>query len=97
MAAKPEAKLHYNKNALLADYNQTFTMFMKVLMVGIGGALVYFLVFVVYLGGTGHTPSTTYVQAFGSRITTDYKGTKLPMFEDPSKAEQFINNQPKAK
>lgn len=85
-----ETKLHYNKKALLDDYQATYGIFMKTLMIGIGGALVYFFIFVVYLGGWSHTPAADYVHTFGSRIQYDYSGQKLPMYEDPAKAEKFL-------
>ena len=84
-ASAPTAeKLHYNKTALLADYSSTYSMFMKTLAIGIGGALVYFFILAVYLGGWGHTKSDDYVRAFGTRIDYGYSGLRLPEFDDPS-------------
>lgn len=83
-ATHTEPKLHYNKKELLADYTQTYSVFMKMLAIGIGGALVYFFILIVYLGGWGHTRGTDYVREFGDRIQYDYKGLRLPEYDDPS-------------
>ena len=83
-AAHADPKLHYNKEELHADYTQTYGIFMKMLAVGIGGALVYFFILIVYLGGWGHTPGDDYVREFGDRIQYDYKGLRLPQYDDPS-------------
>ncbi|RYG59912.1 MAG: hypothetical protein EON60_08990 [Alphaproteobacteria bacterium] len=76
--------LHYNKDDLHADYTQTYGMFLKMLAIGIAGALVYFFIMIVYLGAIGHTPGDDYVREFGSRIQYDYKGLRLPQYDDPS-------------
>lgn len=76
--------LHYNKDEVLADYTATYGVFMKMLAIGIGGALVYFFIMIVYLGAIGHTPGDDYVREFGSRIQYDYKGLRLPQYDDPS-------------
>ncbi len=81
---KLHEKLHYNKAALHADYTQTYAVFMKMLIIGIGGALVYFFILITYLGGPGHTRGTDYVREFGTRIQYDYKGLRLPEYDDPS-------------
>jgi hypothetical protein len=91
----PHSTLHYNKTELLKDYQHTYAWFMKVGALGVLGAIAYFFALAVYLGGRAHTHSDTFVQDFGSRITYDYAGTKLPMFEDPSKAKAFIKDRPK--
>jgi len=87
-AAKHHAsgELHYDKNKVLKGYQQTFSMFMKALIIGVGGAVIYFFGVLIYLGLYGHTHTDSYVQEFGSRIQYEYKGTKLPMYEDPSLA-----------
>lgn len=77
-------KLHYDKTKLLADYHATFAMFIKALAIAVGGVLLYFFVFVVYLGGWSHTPAKPFVEEFGSRIEYDYHGTKLPEFGGPA-------------
>ncbi len=76
--------LHYNKDDVLADYTATYGIFMKMLVIGIGGALVYFFIMIVYLGAIGHTPGDDYVREFGTRIQYDYKGLRLPQYDDPS-------------
>ena len=81
------AKLHYDKDALHEDYRQTYGLLMKALIVGVGGALLYFLVYVVYLGGWSHTPSTDYALKFNDRYPQDYKGLKLPEFGGPAAPE----------
>jgi hypothetical protein len=83
-AAANTPGLHYNKDEVLADYTATYGVFMKMLIIGIGGALVYFFILIVYLGGVGHTPGDDYVRAFGTRIDYDYKGLRLPQYDDPS-------------
>ena len=70
--------LHYSRDDLHADYTQTYGVFMKMLAIGIGGALVYFFAMIIYLGALGHTPGDDYVREFGSRIQYDYKGLRLP-------------------
>ena len=76
--------LHYDEAALHADYRQVFGWLMKTLFIGVFGALVYFFVFMVYLGGWSHTPSTDYAKAFNERYPIDYKGLKLPEFGGPT-------------
>ena len=76
--------LHYNKQDLHADYTQTYKAFMAALAVGIVGALVYFFGMIIYLGAKGHTPTDDYVREFGSRIQYEYKGLRLPEYDDPS-------------
>lgn len=78
--------LHYNKEELLEGYRGTFSMFMKTLMIGVGGAVLYFFFVILYLGAYGHSHTDNYIKEFGTRIQYDYKGTKLPMYEDPSLA-----------
>jgi hypothetical protein len=92
VAPKPDhhsqaPQLHYDKEALLAEYRSTFSMFIRALMVAVGGAIIVFFVFIVYLGGIGHTPPKPFVDEFGGRIEYEYKGTKLPMFGGPDKPE----------
>lgn len=80
----PTPGLHYNKDDLHADYTKTYSAFMKALAIGVLGALVYFFVMIIYLGARGHTPTDDYVREFGSRIQYDYKGLRLPEYDDPS-------------
>ena len=77
-AAAP--KLHYDKAALLADYQSTFHIFMKALAICVGSVLLYFLVFVVYLGGYSHTPHTPAFEQFKDRFEIEYDGLKLPFY-----------------
>lgn len=74
--------LHYDKAALLNEYDDTYNMFMKALAFIIGGVLVYFFIFVVYLGGISHTKHTPFVKHFGDRIdySVEYEGLKLPIY-----------------
>lgn len=74
--------LHYDKEALLREYDGTYDMFMKALAFIIGGVLIYFFVFVVYLGGTSHTKHAPFVEKFGDRIdySGEYEGLKLPIY-----------------
>ncbi len=86
--------LHYNKAELEKDYTNTYHMFMKAGAIGVVGAIIYFFAMVVYLGGWSHTHSDDFVRDFGDRITIEYGGKKLPMFEDPSLAAQTANHRP---
>jgi hypothetical protein len=91
--AKPVAPadgLHYSKDDLHADYTRTYGAFMKALAIGIFGALLYFFVMIIYLGAWGHTPTDDYVREFGSRIQYDYKGLRLPQYDDPSLVEKPV-------
>lgn len=80
----PTPGLHYNRDDLHKDYTVTYGAFMKALAIGIVGALIYFFGMIVYLGARGHTPSDDYVREFGSRIQYEYKGLRLPEYDDPS-------------
>lgn len=74
--------LHYDKEALLREYDSTYNVFMKGLAFIIGGVLIYFFIFIVYLGGTSHTKHDTFVEHFGDRIdySVEYEGLKLPIY-----------------
>lgn len=80
-------KRHYNTDDLHKDYKQAYGLMMKVTMFGVVGALIYFFVFIVYLGGWGHTPSSDYAKTFNDRYPQDYKGLKLPEFGGPAAPE----------
>ena len=82
-AAKKAAapKLHYDKDALLKDYNEVFVFMMKGMGIFVAIILVYFLVYIVYLGDTGHTPPGPFVEQFGDRIDIEYEGKKIPMYQ----------------
>ena len=80
------AKLHYDKEKLLKDYSATFSLMLKGMAIFLAIIVVYFLIFVFFLGKS-HTPHedfyndfTSEKQPFGSRIEIDYSGTKLPMY-----------------
>ncbi len=92
-----DKQFHYDMQAVEKDYVQTYSMFMKAGAVGVVGAVIYFFVLAVYLGGWGHTHSDDFVRDFvaDGRIEIDYKGTKLPMFENPALAEQTANSRPR--
>lgn len=75
------AKLHYDKEALLREYTETYSVFMKTLALAVGGVVAYFLIFIYYLGGWSHTPTKPFVDDFKSRISIEYEGTRLPMYE----------------
>ena len=81
-------KLHYSMAEVEKDYSATYSMFMKAAAIGIVGAIIYFFALAVFLGGWGHTHSDAFVRDFvaDGRIEPEYKGTKLPMFEDPTLA-----------
>ncbi len=82
-------KLHYDKHAVEADCTSTFGGFMKVAMVGVAGAVVYFFALAVYLGGWSHTRAPEFVETFVPRVELEYKGKKLPMYENPELAHKF--------
>lgn len=81
-------ELHYDKDALVAEYEKTYSTFMTALFIGVGGAVLCFFAAVVYLGGWSHTRATPFVETFGDRIEYDYDGTKLPLFGGPETPEQ---------
>lgn len=87
MAKHQTPTLHYDKEALVAEYRKTFGTFMVALAVGVGGAVLCFFAAVVYLGGWSHTPAKDFVKDFGSRVEYEYHGTKLPMFGGPAEPE----------
>ncbi len=89
-------KLHYDMQAVEKDYTATYRMFMKAGAIGIVGAVLYFFALAVYLGGWSHTHSDDFVRDFATdgRVEIDYKGTKLPMFENPALAEKTANSRP---
>lgn len=80
-------KRHYDTDKLHKDYKEVYNLMMKVTMYGVGGALVYFFIFIVYLGGFSHTKSEDYVSTFNERYPQDYKGLKLPEFGGPAAPE----------
>ncbi len=79
------------------DYSATYGMFMKAAAIGVVGAIIYFFVLAIYLGGWSHTHSDDFVRDFmaDGRIEMEYKGTKLPMFENPALAATTANSRPR--
>lgn len=73
-------KLHYSKTALIAEYERTHHIIGKALTVMIGCALVYFFVMMVFVGQS-NTTHEDFIKQFGDRITIEYDGKKLPIYE----------------
>lgn len=84
----PTPGLHYNKQSVHEDYAATFRMFMVALAIGVLGAVIYFFGMVIFLGGWGHTKTDDYIREFGTRIQYDYKGTRLPEYDNPALLNQ---------
>ena len=82
-AKKETGGLHYDKAALLKEYNSTFDIMMKATVFSIGGVLVYFFIMVTFLGGVSHEKTNSFVEKFSDRIDlgSGYDGLKLPMYE----------------
>lgn len=78
---KASSKLHYDKEALMKDYNFTFAFMLKGMAIFVAIILMYFLLIAVYLGDASHTPPEPFVEQFGDRIDIEYDGKKLPMYE----------------
>lgn len=97
MAKTQAPELHYDKEALVAEYRKTFGMFMTALAIGVGGAVLCFFAAVVYLGGWSHTHAKPFVDEFGSRVEYEYHGTKLPMFGGPAEPEPAHHGEEPAK
>ena len=79
--AHAEPKLHYNKEELLAEYEATHGMMGKVLFILVGGALIYFFIMMMFLGETNNKHAD-FVKQFGDRITIEYDGKKLPIYDE---------------
>ena len=75
-------KLHYDKEALLEDYNHVFSYIMKAMAIFLGVTILYFLVYIVYLGEASHTPPGPFVEQFGDRVDIEYAGKKIPLYEN---------------
>ena len=73
-------KLHYDKEKLLEEYEFTHSLMSKALFIMIGGALLYFFIMITFLGNT-NTKHADFVKQFGDRITIEYDGKKLPIYE----------------
>ncbi len=76
------AKLNYNKEKLLKEYSTTFNLVIKVLFIGIGSAILYFFIFILYLGGVSHTPHQPAHEQFKDRFILEYDGKKLPIYNE---------------
>lgn len=87
MAKAKPTELHYDKAKLMAEYRNTYGMFIKALALAVGGAVLFFFIMIVGLGGLWHTKAEPWVKEFGSRIEYEYNGTKLPEFGGPEKPE----------
>ena len=89
-AAKKAAPkgLHYDKEALFQEYENTFPIIVKSFAVIVGFGLLYFFAMAVYLGGWGHTPHEEQVKQFGDRMDYDYEGLKLPIHGGKTIEEQ---------
>lgn len=88
MAKHETPELHYDKEALIAEYSKTYAVFIAALFACVAGVLLYFFVFVVYLGAKGHTPPEDFAKEFGSRIEYEYHGLKSPLFGGPAQPEE---------
>lgn len=84
-ARKKPAKnaLHYNKQAVVEGYSKTFQMVMVATGVSVGFIFLYFMVFVVYLGGASHSKHDPFYEKFNDRIdlSSGYDGQPLPQYE----------------
>jgi len=77
------AKLHYDKEKLHTEYAESYTVFTKALIYGIGSVLVFFMIFIVYLGAVSHTPHKDQYDTFNDRFTHEYEGSiKLPYYNE---------------
>ncbi len=94
-------KLHYDKDALIKEYQKT----LKLMAIGTGAvvvfAIIYFFVMATYLGSTGHTKYDPYFDTFekDGRIEGSYEGLKLKNSElvNPSANEEYYAKKPHVK
>lgn len=77
-----KTKRHYDEDALLEDYNKTFDISMQATIWSIAGILLFFILFIVYLGGVSHTKHKPKYDTFKDRFVIEYDGQKLPYYED---------------
>lgn len=77
-----EPTLHYDKNALLEEYQNTYRIALWTVGSIIGFALLYFFVLATYLGGWAHTKHEPFFKKFGEDVDIEYDGLKLPMYEN---------------
>ncbi len=75
-----DTKRHYSLKALHEEYKTSFSLMMKVSVVGVVGAVLYFMVLIVFLGAKGHTPIEDYAKQFLDRYPVDYVGLKTPAY-----------------
>ena len=75
-------KLHYNKDALVEEYTETYTTSMKVIGLSVAIAVLYFIALIVYLGAFSHEPHKDKYDTFKDRFTIEYDGTKLPYYNE---------------
>lgn len=82
-AAPKSTGLHYDKAAVIKEYNTTFDLMMKATVFSIGGVLLYFFFMATFLGGFSHEKTNSFVEKFSDRIDlgSSYDGLKLPMYE----------------
>lgn len=86
---KNSSSLHYDKDALLKDYEQTFSIMVKAVGAVVALALIYFFVMAVYLGGWSHTKHDPFVERFGDRVEIDYDGLKTPIYGEATSSEYY--------
>jgi hypothetical protein len=84
--APKKGELHYDKDALHADYTEVYSLSMKavgaIVLLGVG----YFFFMITFLGGSWHTKYEPFVEQFGDRIEIEYEGQKLPIHASESAA-----------
>ena len=73
-----EQKLHYDKKKLHKEYEKTYGVAMQATGILIAMAVIYFFIFVVYLGGRGHEPYQPFVDQFKDRFEIEYDGLRVP-------------------
>lgn len=76
--------LHYNKNALLKEYLNTYGHMMAITGVFVVTVLLYFFGLLVFIGRDGVGHAGDFVKHFGSRVdmSQEYTGLKLPEFQN---------------
>mgnify|MGYP005838430551 CR=1 FL=1 len=83
-AQKPEKEiLHYDKEQVVEGYSRTYKIMMLATALSVGVIFLYFMVFVVYLGGVSHSKHGPFYEKFNDRIdlSTGYDGQPLPQYE----------------
>lgn len=75
--------LHYDKEVVVAGYTRTYKIMMLATAISVGFIFLYFMVFVVYLGGFSHSKHDPFYEKFNDRIdlSIDYDGKPLPKYE----------------